>query len=49
MVVLAKNSSTGEMELGGSVQGYPQLHIEFKVSTGYWRPCLKNRFSTQYE
>lgn len=36
------NSSILEVEAGESeVQGYPQLHSEFKVSQGYTKPCLK--------
>jgi hypothetical protein len=28
---------------GSRVQGYPQIHSDFKVSLGYMKPCLKNR------
>lgn len=36
----AYNASNGEVESGISAQGYIGLHIEFKPSMSYMRPCV---------
>lgn len=43
VVVYACNPNTGEVETGGSDQGYPWLHNVFEDSLRYLRGFLKNR------
>lgn len=39
--VVAHNSSTQEVGVVGSVQGYPWLQNELVSGLGYMKPCLK--------